>query len=119
MKRLFLILAAASMAGIALWNSFPAAVAVEQRPPTGISNAKINPDVLREMLNKGLKVTRDDQKQYIDKVVAQVVADKLPASLVYAAFKYARTRRPQYPFPYFVYSLETLAKRNKIEFSGT
>ncbi len=80
-------------------------------------NAKVIPEELRQMLNKGLKATRDDEKEYIDWVVGWVEKNKLPVSLVYASFRYARTRRPQYPFPHFVYSLETLIQRHKIVLS--
>lgn len=79
----------------------------------GGTQPKVNPDALREMLLKGLKVTRDDQKEYVNSVVSRVVKKTLPVSIVYASFKYARTRRPYYPFPYFVYSVETLAKRQQ------
>jgi hypothetical protein len=78
------------------------------------TNAKVVPEELRQMLNKGLRTARDNEKEYVDWVVAWVEKDKLPVSLVYASFRYARTRRPHYPFPYFVYSLETLIARNKI-----
>ena len=75
------------------------------------STTKVNPAALRELLVKGLKTTREDEKEYIDQVVARVVQKTLPVSIVYASFRYARARRPYYPFPYFVYSLETLEKR--------
>ena len=67
------------------------------------------------MLTKGLKATREDEKAYINWIVSLVAKDKLPVSLVYASFKYSRARRPSYPFPYFVFSVETLAKRNNID----
>ncbi|MHB0956602.1 MAG: hypothetical protein ACYC6N_21040 [Pirellulaceae bacterium] len=78
-------------------------------------NGKVNLDALHEMLTKGLKATREDEKIYIAYVVMWVGEEKLPVSLVYAAFDYARKRRPEYPFPYFHYSLKTLAKRKNIE----
>jgi hypothetical protein len=78
----------------------------------------VNPEALRQLLVKGLKVTRKDQKEYINAVVILVAQKKLPLSLVYASFRYARKRRLSYPFPYFVFSLETLAKRNNIDLTG-
>ena len=82
------------------------------------ATARVDPDYLREMLNKGLKTTRDNEKKYVKWVVSWVDKGKLPVALVYASFRYARTRRPHYPFPYFVYSLETLIVRNKIVLSN-
>ncbi len=74
---------------------------------------EINPHALRELLVKGLKVTRSEEQQYIDQVVTRVTEGKLSVSVVYASFRYARTRWPRYPYPYFVYSLETLSKREQ------
>ncbi len=78
-------------------------------------NGKVNLDALHQMLTKGLKATRENEKLYIDRVVLLVAEDKLPLSLVYASFDYARKRRPDYPFPYFHYSLTTLAKRKNLD----
>lgn len=77
-------------------------------------NGRLNLDALHVMLTKGLKATREDEKLYIDTVVILVGERKLPVSLVYASFDYARKRRPDYPFPYFRYSLKTLAKRKNL-----
>jgi siroheme synthase (precorrin-2 oxidase/ferrochelatase) len=80
------------------------------------NNGRVNLAALEEMLTKGLKATREDEKLYIKDVVMKMVEDeKLPVSLVYASFTYARKRRPDYPFPYFQYSLKTLANRKHIE----
>ena len=78
-------------------------------------SGRVNPAALREMLLKGLKATRDDEKLFIAHVVQQVAVDELPVSFVYASYTYARKRRPDYPFPYFQHSLRTLCIRNKIE----
>ena len=113
MKRLILtLLAVWILSTTGLTSSLKARTPARQAL-TQASKVRVNPDALRELLVKGLKVTRDDQKEYIDLVVARVVNGTLPISIVYASFKYARTRRLSYPFPYFVLSVETLKKRNK------
>jgi hypothetical protein len=99
------------------WTPLGAAQTTPLSPSVKSTNAKVNPHELRQMLNKGLKATRDNEKEYIDWVVTWVEKNKLPVSLVYASFHYSRARRPQYPFPYFVYSLETLISRNKLVLS--
>ena len=69
--------------------------------------------VLREQLVKGLRITRKDQETYIDSVIERVAKKTLPVTLVYASFRYARLRHQSYPFPYFVYCLETLERRQR------
>ena len=76
--------------------------------------AKVDPDSLREELVNGLRATRDDQKNFIDHIVTMVDEGKLPVSLVYASFRWARKRRSDYPFPYFKYAVRELAKRKRI-----
>jgi len=76
---------------------------------------QVNLFALNDMLVKGLKATREDEKLYIAEVVRLVGEKKLPVALVYASFQYARKRRPDYPFPYFRYSVKTLAKRKNID----
>ncbi len=113
MKRLVLTLLATCVLGFAAL--VPASRA--QAPTTpGLAQSSNNvdsPEALRQLLVNGLKATRADERKYLDQVVARVVDKTLPLSIVYASFRYARTRRPSYPFPYFVYSVETLAKRNR------
>ena len=114
MKQFLLTLLAVWILGTAVSSSSLQAQTLEgQTIAQSTNNGKVNADQLREMLTKGLKATRDDQKKYIDVVVARAVKKTLPLSVVYASFKYARTRRPSYPFPYFVYSVETLSKRKR------
>ena len=115
MQRVLIVLVVATVLGISVSALAPEARAAGGRSPSRSTKGKVDPNALREMLIKGLKVTRDDQKEYINYIVSLVAQDKLPVALVYASFQYARTRRPSYPFPYFVFSVQTLAKRNKIE----
>ncbi len=105
-----------SLLAMWVWSSWAAQVEAQNifSKPTKDINGKVNPEYLRELLVKGLKATRENEKVYLDWVVGWVEKDKLPVSLVYASFQYSRKRRPDYPFPYFVYSLETLIVRNKI-----
>lgn len=111
MKRLTLTLLAAWLLSTAVMTSPLQAQTLEGQAIAQSIRTKIHPEQLRQMLTKGLKVTRDDEKAYIDDVVMRAVKRTLPLSIIYASFKYARTRRPSYPYPYFVYSVETLSKR--------
>lgn len=70
---------------------------------------------LGDTLTNGLRVTRQDQQDLIDRVVRYVNHGQLPASLVYASFRWARKRYPDHPFPYFVQALRVLAKRYDID----
>ena len=114
MKRFILtLLAVWILSTVVRTSSLKAQTLEGQAIAQSTNNGRVNADQLREMLTKGLKATRDDQKEYIDLVVARAVKKTLPLSVVYASFKYARTRRPSYPFPYFVFSVETLSKRKR------
>ena len=118
MKQLILTLLVSVALGAGSWAARVEAQTTALSSSVKSTNAKVIPEELRQMLNKGLKATRENEKEYISWVVGWVERNKLPVSLVYASFRYARTRRPQYPFPYFVYALETLIVRNKIVLSN-
>jgi hypothetical protein len=111
MKRILVAFAAAILVTGPLWAEASAAGGNSVMTKTG----KVNVSALRDMLTKGLKATRTEEKCYIDYVVALVAQDALPVSYVYASFNYARKRRPDYPFPYFQYSLRALGKRKNID----
>jgi hypothetical protein len=111
MKRILVMVAAAALVG-SPWLIEASAVGGN----SVIDKAgKVNTDALHEMLTKGLKVTRPNESLYIDHVVQLVATNHLPVSYVYASFNYARKRRPDYPFPYFQYSLRALCKQLKID----
>lgn len=110
MKQLLLALAAVMLVGSPWLAGTSAARDNNVMRQTG----KVNSHALREMLTKGLKATRDNEKLFIALVVQLVAEEELPVSYVYASFSYARKRRPDYPFPYFQYSLRTLARRKNI-----
>jgi hypothetical protein len=110
MKRFLLIL----IALLVLASTFtPPATVIGGTITT--QSGQVNLFALNDLLVKGLKATREDEKLYIAEVVRLVGQKKLPVSLVYASFQYARKRRPDYPFPYFRYSVKTLAKRKNID----
>ncbi len=109
MKRFLLIL----IALLVLVSTFtPPATVIGGTITT--QSGQVNLFALNDLLVKGLKATREDERLYIAEVVRLVGEKKLPVSLVYASFQYARKRRPDYPFPYFRYSVKTLAKRKNI-----
>jgi hypothetical protein len=109
MKRLLLVLVTLTVLGIAF---VPPATVTGGTVAT--QTGEVNLRALNDMLVKGLKATRPDEKIYIGEVVRLVGEKKLPVALVYASFQYARKRRPDYPFPYFRYSIKTLAKRQGV-----
>ena len=110
MKRFLLIL----IALLVLVSTFsPPATVIGGTITT--QSGQVNLFALNDLLVKGLKATREDEKLYIAEVVRLVGQKKLPVALVYASFQYARKRRPDYPFPYFRYSVKTLAKRKNID----
>jgi hypothetical protein len=115
MKRFILILLTLVMVSSFTLPAILAARVTSGSGPSASTKRKVDPNSLRELLTKGLKATRKDEEEYIDHVVSLVMKGKLPVALVYASFQYARKRRPDYPFPHFVYSLRSLAQRNKIE----
>lgn len=81
--------------------------------PGGVPAQAVDVDTnaLREQLMKGLKAVREDQKNFIRRVVKRVAEKKLSVRIVYASFRYARTQAPSYPFPYFKYALRALTER--------
>jgi hypothetical protein len=111
MKRILLALAAL-MFVVSPWLESVSAARDNNNVMT--RTGKVNPRALREMLVKGLKATREEEKLYIDLIVFLVALEKLPVSYVYASFDYARKKRPDYPFPYFHYSMKALGKRKNI-----
>ena len=74
---------------------------------------KVNREYLENMLTKGLRANRDEQKQQIAKIIIKVEKGEIPLSTIYAAYRWARKRRPDYPFPYFVAALRKLNKNVK------
>lgn len=115
MRRFILILLTLVMvSGFTLPSMWTARVTGNSGPSVS-TNEKVDPNSLRELLTKGLMATQKDEEEYIDHIVSLVVEQKLPVALVYASLQYARKRRPDRPFPHFVYSLRSLAQRKKIE----
>jgi hypothetical protein len=54
-------------------------------------------------LNAILKTRRDDEKEFVEKVVEKLKEEKLPLKLVDTSFEWVRNKRPdtEYPFYYF------------------
>ncbi len=70
---------------------------------------------LRDTLVNGLRVSAPEDKAFIDVIVKDVEKGRLPEKLVYAAFRWARKKYPEHPFPYFVQALLALIKRAGIK----
>jgi hypothetical protein len=85
-------------------NSFNAAERLDERHITS----------LHEQLTKGLRVVSPEQQQFVKVVVAHVDQGVLPRAMVNLVYKWALERNPKFPFPYFEYSLRTLAQRRGI-----
>lgn len=64
---------------------------------------------LRTQLERGLRANRPDQVALVDRVIKLVKSGDLSLRTVNAAYRYARKRRPSFPFPYFERTLRTLA----------
>jgi hypothetical protein len=103
------------MAAVMLWTPVLSTQAAANADAVQTVPVKVDLEALREQLVKGLKVTRPPEEEFIDHILVLVGKNELPVSLVYAAFRWARRRRPDYPFPYFVSAIKALAKKNKIE----
>ena len=115
MKRGIIVFMAFVMLSTPILSTHAAAMANGPAVQSSTARTNVDLDALREQLIKGLKVTRPQEEAFVDHVVLLVGKGKLPVSLVYAAFRWARRRRPDYPFPYFTSAIRALAKRNKIE----
>jgi hypothetical protein len=74
---------------------------------------KVTP--LSEQLVNGLRATRPDETAFIHRVVTFVEAERLALSTVNAAFKWARKRNPNYPYPYFERAMRILAAREGVQ----
>jgi hypothetical protein len=66
---------------------------------------------LGDQLTQGLRAVTNEQKQFVQVVVAYVEAGKLPEAMVNIVFTWARERNPSVPFPYFQYALRVLSAR--------
>jgi hypothetical protein len=70
---------------------FPAPVAQAQA---------VDEPKLRDLLIYGLRVRRESDRKFVDRVVEMVEDGELPRSLVQRTFLWAR-KKPYYPFQYF------------------
>ncbi|MFK7768001.1 MAG: hypothetical protein AB8B55_12330 [Mariniblastus sp.] len=70
-----------------------------------------------KQLNAILKTRRDEEKEFVAKVVLQVREGKIPSKLVSTSFQWVREKRPNtsYPFLYFEKVLRLQAKAIKID----
>lgn len=78
-------------------------------PPAAMAADVIQVD-LQTQLEKGLKARRPQEFQFIERVVAEVQAGRLPQSLVDSTFLWAR-KKPEHPFQYFEAAMKIRAKR--------
>lgn len=65
---------------------------------------------LKEMLNKGLKSRRKSEFAFVDVVVEEVDAGRLPRKEVEQVFLWAR-RQQRHPFQYFQFAMTKQARR--------
>ncbi|MBX3413593.1 MAG: hypothetical protein KF708_12960 [Pirellulales bacterium] len=65
---------------------------------------------LKDMLNKGLKSRRKSEFAFVDEVVTEVDAGRLPRKEVEQVFLWAR-RQPRHPFQYFQFAMTKQARR--------
>ena len=69
---------------------------------------------LRTQLSKGLLARRDVEFEFVDRVVAAVVEERIPRKVVDSTFAYAR-KKPFHKFQYFQRAMEIQAKRLGVE----
>ena len=69
---------------------------------------------LRDYLISNLKATTDEQRAYIDKVVALVNKNRLEESLVLSLEKYSRRKSPVWPLPTFERALCIMGTRKNV-----
>lgn len=65
---------------------------------------------LKEMLNKGLKSRRKSEFAFVDEVVGEVDAGRLPRKEVEQVFLWARHQQ-RHPFQYFQFAMAKKARR--------
>ncbi|MDG1873918.1 MAG: hypothetical protein P8J27_08400 [Mariniblastus sp.] len=70
-----------------------------------------------QQLNAILKTRRDEEKEFVSRVVRQVRLGKIPSKLVSTSYGWVRNKRPNtnYPFIYFEKVLRLQAKAVKLE----
>ena len=69
---------------------------------------------LENQLLRGLRVINDDQRKFVTRVVNAVRQGRMPRAMVNVVYKWALERNAKFPFPYFQYALNILARRRGI-----
>jgi hypothetical protein len=82
--------------------------------PRVLSSGRETSATLEEQLVNRLRATRDDQRAYVNHVVALTKAGKLERKLVVAVERYAIRRNSQYPFPFFERALKYEAAKRRV-----
>ncbi len=83
----------------------------------GFNSAGKTQDVasLRDTLRAGLKCRRDEEFEFVDRVVDFVFAGQLPTDLVLNTMVYAQKKRKNIPFPYFEAALKLQAEKLNVD----
>lgn len=68
---------------------------------------------LQQLLERGLRLRRPEEFQFVRKVVQMVEQGKLSEKLVKSTYNWARKKRP-YPYPYFERGLKLRAAKEGI-----
>lgn len=104
---------------VALGLLVPVAVAAPKKPVIPPKKpVKTSPAVqvtLTQQLQKGLKLRRPIEFEFVDGVVQMVDEDKLSIDTVNKAFAWSRQRNKFRPYVYFEASLIELAKRDGVD----
>lgn len=69
---------------------------------------------LIDQLRVSLRVNKSSQLAFLQLVVQKVEAGELPQAMVNVVSKWAISRNEKYPFPYFQYAMQELAKRRGV-----
>lgn len=96
--------------GIAIWLL---AVAT----PAAAQEVELRFKDYEQRLNALLKTRRDEEKSFVQEVVAKIRSGAIPERLVETSYKWVLNKRPNtnYPFIYFERVLRIQAKRIRLE----
>ena len=87
----------------ALFSSVVIALLLSLSPNAAAQEVDLRFERYEELLNGLLKTRRDEEKEFVAGVIAQVRAGTIPERLVETSYKWVLNKRPDtnYPFVYF------------------
>ena len=71
---------------------------------------------LRDQLYAGLRLTTQDQKHFIQRVLSAVEQNRIPRAMVNVVYVWSKEKNARYPFIYFQIAIRVLAERRGVSF---